>query len=54
METLATFFIILLVLFNVFMIVAIIIEKNLSEDHPVMGWWRKHIIGKLPDDDPNF
>jgi hypothetical protein len=54
MNIIAGFFLVLLVISNIFLISAIIIEKNLSEDHAVMKWWRKYVIGKLPDDDPNF
>lgn len=33
-----------------FITLAVIIEKNFSEDHSVMKWWRKHVIGIAPDD----
>jgi hypothetical protein len=33
-----------------FVIVAIIIEYNFDEEHPVKIWWRKHCIGIDPDD----
>jgi len=33
-----------------FIIVAIVIEKNLEESHPVKKWWRAHVIGIHPDD----
>ena len=31
-----------------FIIVAIVIEKNLDETHPIMKWWRRHIIAFDP------
>jgi hypothetical protein len=40
-----------------FMVVALIVEKNFDESHPVKIWWRKHVIGldpeqyKYPEDD---
>lgn len=54
MNIFAVIFVVLLVISNLFMITALIIEHNFSEDHRVMKWWRKHFVGKLPDDDPNF
>ena len=54
MNIFASIFLIVLLMINVFLITALIIEKNFSEDHPVMKWWRNHIVGKFPDDDPNF
>ena len=39
-----------LVVFSLFLIVAIVIEKNFEESHPVMKWWRKHIIAPDPED----
>ena len=46
-----------LVLMTAFMVVALIVEKNFDESHPVKIWWRKHVIGldpeqyKYPEDD---
>lgn len=35
-----------------FILVASIIESNLSEEHPVMIWWRRHVIGiYVPDNE---
>jgi hypothetical protein len=34
-----------------FFIVGIFIEKNLSEEHPIMKWWRKHIVSPDPEDE---
>jgi len=54
MNIFAIFFLSSLVISNIFLIAALIIENNFSEDHPVMKWWINHIVGKFPDDDPNF
>ena len=54
MNTLAVIFLTSLVITNFVLITGLIIENNLSESHPVMIWWRKYVVGKLPDDDPNF
>jgi hypothetical protein len=40
------------------LIVAIVIEKNFDECHPVKKWWRRNVIGwdpeyPRPDDDCN-
>jgi len=32
----------------------VIVQTKLSKDSKFYKWWRKHIIGKLPDDDPRF
>lgn len=32
-----------------FFILGVLIEENLSEDHRVMKWWRKHIMAPDPD-----
>ena len=37
-------FILLLIATSLFIIVAIIIEKNFEESHPVMKWWRANVI----------
>jgi hypothetical protein len=54
MNILALSFLTSLIVFSLFLIAALIIEKNFSENHPVMKWWRKYVVGKFPDDDPNF
>jgi hypothetical protein len=33
-----------------FFIVATFIEHNFSEEHFVKIWWRKNIVGIVPDD----
>jgi hypothetical protein len=50
MSILAYIFLGFLSLTAIFITVAIIVENNFSEDHPVMKWWRKHVIGIAPDD----
>lgn len=50
MSILAYIFLGLLSFSAIFIAVAVIVEKNFSEDHPVMKWWRKHVIGIAPDD----
>lgn len=54
MNIIGIIFIFLLAVSNLFLIAALIIEHNFSENHPVMIWWRKHMVGKVADDDPNF
>lgn len=41
-----------LVVFSV-MVPAIIlfVENNFKEEHPFMKWWRKHVVGRDPEDD---
>lgn len=41
-------FILLLIVTSLSIIVAIIIEKNFEESHPVMKWWRKYVVGFNP------
>jgi hypothetical protein len=33
-----------------FIIVAMIVEKNLDESHPIKKWWRRNIIDNDPED----
>jgi hypothetical protein len=42
-------FIVLLIVTSLFIIVAIIIEKNFEESHPVMKWWRANVIDTEKD-----
>jgi hypothetical protein len=30
--------------------VGVFIEKNLSEEHRIMKWWRKHIVAPDPEE----
>ena len=34
----------------IFFIVGVFIEKNLSEEHRIMKWWRKHIVAPDPEE----
>lgn len=40
----------LLILSVLFFVVAGVVEKNISEEHPFKKWWRKHVIGIAPND----
>lgn len=40
----------LIFLFVIFFIAGVLIEKKLSEEHPIMKWWRKHIMAPDPED----
>ena len=31
-----------------------VVVQKLPEGNSFVKWWREHIIGKLPDDNPNF
>jgi hypothetical protein len=31
-----------------------VVVQKLPEGNSFVKWWRNHIIGKLPDDDPRF
>jgi hypothetical protein len=33
-----------------FLVVGMIVEKNLDESHPVKKWWRRNIIDTDPED----
>jgi len=48
MIIIAYIWIMFLTLTAFFIIVAIVIEKNLDETHPIMKWWRRHIIAFDP------
>lgn len=32
----------------------VIVQTKLSKDSKFYKWWRKHIVGQLHDNDPNF
>ena len=36
---------------SVFIFAGFIIESSLKETHPIMKWWRKHIVGLKSEDD---
>ena len=48
MIIIAYIWIMFLIITTLFIIVAVIIEKNFDETHPVKKWWRKHIIAPDP------
>ena len=31
-----------------------VVVQKLPQGNSFVKWWREHIIGKLPDDNPNF
>ena len=39
-----------LAVFALFFAAGCIIENNFDESHPVMKWWRRHIIAPDPED----
>ena len=39
-----------MILMTVFLVIAIIVEKNFDETHPVKQWWRRNVIGFYPED----
>lgn len=49
----AYLFIGLLIFSSLFLFVAIVIEKNFSETHPIKKWWRKHVVADYPYEDDN-
>ena len=51
MIILAYIWVICLFITALFIIVAGIIEKNFDESHPVKIWWRKNVVGILPNDE---
>lgn len=40
----------LIIIFALFFIIGVLIEKNLAENHPIMKLWRKHVIAPDPED----
>ena len=48
MIIIAYIWIMFLIITTLFIIVAVIIEKNFDETHPIKKWWRKHIIAPDP------
>jgi hypothetical protein len=50
MIIIAYLFIFFLITFSTFLIVAIVIEKNFDESHPVKKWWRRNVIAPDPED----
>ena len=39
-----------LIFTTLFIISAVVIEKNFEETHPVKKWWRKHMVAPYPYD----
>jgi hypothetical protein len=39
---------------SVLIFIGEVVVQKLPEGNSFVKWWRKHIIGQLPDDDPNF
>ena len=54
MVILAYMWIIGLFVMGLGMIIAIVIEKNFDESHPVKKWWRKHIVDTYPYDNDSY
>jgi hypothetical protein len=50
----AYIFITSLIITTIFFIVGGIIEKTLTDSHPVKKWWRKHIVAEYPYDGDSF
>jgi hypothetical protein len=39
-----------IVVMSTFLIVALIVEKNFDESHPIKKWWRRNVIAPDPED----
>ena len=39
---------------SVLIFIGEVVAQKLPEGNSCVKWWRKHIIGQLPDNDPNF
>ena len=50
MIIIAYLWIISIVFMATFLVVGMIVEKNLYESHPVKKWWRRNIIDTDPED----
>ena len=50
MIIIAYLWIISIVFMGTFLIVAMIVEKNFEESHPIKKWWRRNIIDNDPED----
>lgn len=50
MIIIAYLWIISIVFMATFLIVAMIVEKNFDESHPIKKWWRRNIIDNDPED----
>lgn len=49
MEIIFYLYVTLAVIFILGILVAYIIEGYVPESHPVMKWWRKHVVGVDPE-----
>ena len=50
MIIIAYLWIISIVFMATFLVIGMIVEKNLDESHPVKKWWRRNIIDTDPED----
>ena len=50
MIIIAYLWIISIVFMATFLVIGMIVEKNLDESHPVKKWWRRNIIDNDPED----
>lgn len=48
MKIFAYIYLVLFISTALFFFVATIVEKHVPEESTFMKWWRKHIIGKAP------
>ena len=39
-----------LLLTTLFIVVAVIVEKNFDESHPIKKWWRQNVVAQDPYD----
>lgn len=39
---------------SILLFIGEVVVQKLPKDNSFVKWWRTHIIGKLPDDDPHF
>ena len=44
---------ILIVITSLIFIGEVVVQK-LPEGNSFVKWWRRNVVGQLPDDDPNF
>jgi hypothetical protein len=44
----------ILIVITLLIFVGEVVVQKLPERNSFVKWWRKHIVGQLPDDDPNF
>jgi hypothetical protein len=39
---------------SVLIFIGEVVAQKLPKDNSFVKWWRKHVVGQLPDNDPNF